>query len=46
MGLLGNLTAAEILEQVFHVTQLGGGTTVSNVVFMGMVRYAPNKSFG
>lgn len=39
MNLLGNLTAGEILEQVWHantVLQLEGDPPVSNVVFMGM----------
>ena len=33
MGLLGNLTAGEIVEQLAYARQL---TTVRNVVFMGM----------
>jgi adenine C2-methylase RlmN of 23S rRNA A2503 and tRNA A37 len=33
MGLLGNLTAGEIVEQLAHALQF---TKVRNVVFMGM----------
>eukprot|EP00494_Astrolonche_serrata_P001808 UN01814 len=34
MGLKGNLTSAEILEQVWHAKQIC--SNVNNVVFMGM----------
>lgn len=36
MGLLANLTAGEIVEQVWHARRLVGAEGVRNVVFMGM----------
>lgn len=36
LGLLANLTAGEILEQVWHARNLVGAEGVRNVVFMGM----------
>lgn len=35
-GLEGNLTAAQIVEQIFHLTCLPGVDRISHVVFMGM----------
>ncbi|MSQ89804.1 MAG: 23S rRNA (adenine(2503)-C(2))-methyltransferase RlmN [Phycisphaerales bacterium] len=43
-GLSGNLTAAQIIEQVFHVACLKGVERVSHVVFMGMGEPLANYS--
>lgn len=36
MGFTRNLTAGEIVDQVFHIQERFEGSRVSNVVFMGM----------
>ncbi|MCL4419739.1 radical SAM protein, partial [Patescibacteria group bacterium] len=36
MGIHGNLTSGEILEQLVHASSVLGGEKIRNVVFMGM----------